>query len=166
MSSQVLKMKPKVEATNIGITNTKMIVSVLEASLADTYALMAKTQACHWNAVGPLFHSVHEMTEEQYRDLFAAADDLAERIRALGFPAPASLERIVSSSVIGDGETYSTTEEMLSALVVDHETVARRMRSAVDTAESNLDPVTADMLTERMAFHEKTSWMLRALLTQ
>lgn len=108
---------------------------------------------------------MHELTEKQYENLFSAIDVLAERVRALGYPAPSSITDMISLSAIDADMGNPTTEEMMQNLVADHETVARRFRESAERAEDGKDPVTADMLTERLAFHEKSSWMLRALLT-
>jgi len=129
-------------------------------------ALMVKTQAYHWNAVGPLFHSLHLLTEEQYNNLFGAIDEMAERVRALGYPAPYSITDMISHSEISENVGNPTTEQMIANLVKDHEIAARRFRQSVARAEEASDVVTADMLTARMAFHEKAIWMLSALLAR
>lgn len=165
MTNTVLNMRTDIEHPETGIDDTKLIAMNVSACLADSYILMVKTQAYHWNAVGPLFHSVHELTEKQYENLFSAIDVLAERVRALGYPAPSSITDMISLSAIDADMGNPTTEEMMQNLVADHETVARRFRESAERAEDGKDPVTADMLTERLAFHEKSSWMLRALLT-
>jgi starvation-inducible DNA-binding protein len=113
--------------------------------------------------VGPLFVSLHEMTEQQYQDLFGGIDKIAEHIRALGYPAPTSIADLVPHSAIAEahGSNFSA-EQMVSALISDHETVSRRLRDAVEAAEDLRDVPTADMLTERLQVHEKAIWMLRA----
>jgi starvation-inducible DNA-binding protein len=165
LNNMILEMKPGVEPLNTGVEGTKALAASVTACLADTYLLLVKTQACHWNVVGPLFHSVHLITEEQYNDLFRAVDEIAERIRALGYPAPSSFTDMVAVSGISEDGGNATTEEMIGNLVKDHEAATRRFREAVRRADDNKDVVTADMLTARMAFHEKSVWMLKALLT-
>lgn len=165
MTLNVLDMKPDVEQLDNGLELTKSLAAAVSACLADTYILMVKTQAYHWNAVGPLFHSVHTLTEEHYTDMFSAIDELAERIRALGHPAPSSITDMVGLSGISEDIGNPTTDEMITNLIEDHETLARRFRAVVARAEKNDDVVTADMLTSRMAFHEKAVWMLRAFIT-
>jgi starvation-inducible DNA-binding protein len=134
--------------------------------LSDTYLLLVKTHGYHWNVVGLLFVSLHTLTEEQYTDMFAAADELAERIRALGYTAPGSIREMVLVSEIAEEQAKPSAEDMVQNLVDDHKTIARRSRETVAIAEQIGDTVTADMLTQRMTFHEKAIWMLRAILGQ
>lgn len=162
--SVALNIRPQTEQPAIGIDGQARVARDLRSCLADTYVLMTKTQAYHWNVVGPLFHSVHELTEEQYDDLFKAVDDLAERIRALGHLAPTSLQEMLNGTLLREESGHPSTRDMLTSLVRDHETVARRFRESVLHAEDAKDVVTADLLTQRLAFHEKAIWMLRAIL--
>ena len=136
----------------------------LREVVADTYVLMVKTHGYHWNVSGPLFVSVHELTEAQYHDLFEAVDDLAERIRALGEQSPTSFRQYAEHTVLeeNDGED-KTAGAMVLALAADHEAVARRMKEVSDLAADLGDKVTEDMLIDRMQTHEQNAWMLRAI---
>jgi starvation-inducible DNA-binding protein len=165
MNDNVLDAKADVEHPDTGIENRKVLVNGLSGLLADTFVLLIKTQGYHWNVVGPLFVSIHELTEKQYRNLFEAADEIAERIRALGYPAPGSMNAMIPHTGIREDMTNPTAEEMIANLVRDHETVVQRLRATAEAAEEMHDHVTADMLTERMAFHEQAIWMLRALIS-
>lgn len=134
------------------------LADVLDAE----YSLMIRTHVYHWNVEGPLFEPVHKLTEAQYTALFAAVDDIAERMRALdGKPAvnvngfPTGVASLPESQ---------PAESMISDLVRQHETVVRRMREVIAAAESAKDIVTADLVTGLMAQHEKDAWMLRATL--
>jgi len=166
MNHHTLKISPVVEESNTGVENAAKLASSVSTCLSDTYLLMVKTQACHWNVVGPLFHSVHVLTEEHYKDMFDAVDEIAERIRALGYPAPTNLGQMIEYSEINDDYGNATAQDMIAGLTADHETVTSHFRNAVEIAEENRDVVTADMLTERIAFHEKAIWMLKALTTK
>jgi starvation-inducible DNA-binding protein len=104
------------------------------------------------------------LTEEQYKDLAAAVDELAERIRALGHPAPATFAEFLQMSQLKEMPGDSTTDEGLKALIADHETISRTFRKAVQVAEDDDDIVTADMLTDRMRSHENAAWMLRSII--
>ncbi len=165
MTSEVLNMRPSVEDLETGIDDRKMVAADMSACLSDSYLLMAKTQGYHWNVVGPLFHSIHVLTEEHYENMFPAIDELAERIRALGYPAPSSITEMISLSGLEESAEIPTTENMVKNLVSDHEKVARRFRDAAQRAGDAGDVVTEDMLTARIAFHEKAIWMLNALLS-
>lgn len=149
-----------------GVTSPESIANGLEAVLADTYRLTFKSHAFHWNVEGPLFYSIHNLTEEHYEDMFAAADELAERMRALGQMAPMSMADIVSKSVIEDDASAPSAGEMCEILAADHARVAHRLHALVKMAGDGNDPVTEDLATERSAFHEKAAWMLRALAAQ
>lgn len=149
-----------------GIADRTAIADALAEALADTYRLTFKTHAYHWNVEGPLFYSVHNLTEAQYEDLFKAADELAERIRAIGKMAPSAMSEIMKSSVIEDRTDQITAGEMVSDLADDHEKVAKRLHDLIALAAEHDDPVTEDLATARSAFHEKAAWMLRGLVAQ
>ncbi len=151
---------------SFGVHKPETIAEGLADVLADTYRLTFKTHAYHWNVEGPLFYSVHNLTEGQYEDMFAAADELAERIRALGRLAPMTMGQIIEHSVIEDTETSPSAGEMCALLAQDHERVAQRMHALIQIAGEQKDPVTEDLATARSAFHEKAAWMLKALSTQ
>lgn len=165
MANSVLKVQPTVEGPETDLEQRGRLAASLTAMLADAYVLMVKTQGFHWNVVGPLFVSLHELTEQQYQDLFGAIDKIAERIRALGYPAPTSIADLMPHSALTEahGSNFSA-EQMVSALISDHETVSRRLRDTVEVAEDLRDAATADMLTERLQVHEKAVWMLRAII--
>jgi starvation-inducible DNA-binding protein len=163
MADSLLNSKATVEHPETGIDDRKRLVGGLSGLLADTYVLLIKTHGYHWNVVGPLFISIHELTEAQYNDLFAAADVLAERIRALGYPAPSSMNELIPLTVVREDTGNPNAETMIERLAGDHETVVQRLRQVTEVAEELHDHVTADLLTERMAFHEKAIWMLRAI---
>ncbi len=164
MTVSVLNARPTVDNPDTDLDQRKQLAASLTGMLADAQTLLVKTQGVHWNVVGPLFISLHQLTEEQYNDLFSAIDQIAERIRALGYPAPKSIADMIPHSAIGEETGNPTTEEMVAALVRDNETVARRLRDAVETAEGLRDVATADLLTERLQVHEKAVWMLRAIV--
>lgn len=164
--SKNLNVVPEAQAVKTGVTDAAALAEALAGALADTYRLVFKTHAYHWNVEGPLFHSVHKLTEEQYGEMFAAADELAERIRALGALAPFRMDEVLAASVIEDRPKLPATVEMCADLAGDHARVARRMHDLVTLAEDNGDPVTADLATARSGFHEKAAWMLRAIATQ
>ncbi|MCK8462909.1 DNA starvation/stationary phase protection protein [Aliiroseovarius sp. S1339] len=153
-----LKQTAMTDTPKPDIRNAKPVVDALAEVLNDTYALIIKTHTYHWNVTGPLFFAVHSLTEEQYDEMFAAADVIAERIRALGQLASVK----VSDTDKSANEALSAVQ-MINDLLADHETLTERARALVEIAEAENDPATADLATERAAFHEKTAWMLRSL---
>ena len=149
-----------------GVRNPKTMADSLLNVLADTYRLTFKSHAFHWNVEGPLFFSIHNLTEGQYEDMFAAADKLAKRIRAVGQMAPMTMSQIIENSIIEDDQTAPTAGEMCSILASDHERVAHRLHGLIKLAGEQNDPVTEDLATERAAFHEQAAWMLKAMIAQ
>lgn len=142
----------------------QLIARELNFAVADTYKLLIETQGVHWNVQGPLFYSVHKLTEEQYSEMFDAVDELAERSRALGFPAPQNFASIDHLSSLGDAEKGCDLQQQLEHLITCNETLATEMRHMVRRAEEINDVKTADLLTERIGVHEENAWMLRATI--
>ncbi|UYV38258.1 DNA starvation/stationary phase protection protein [Rhodobacteraceae bacterium D3-12] len=158
-----LNVVPQEHDIKSGVRNAQALTRGLADVLADTYRLMFKTHAYHWNVEGPLFFSLHKLTEEQYENLFAAADVLAERIRALGQLAPSTLAEITDASVIKDLTDSPSAGEMCADLAADHERVAHRLHALIELAGSHNDAVTEDLATARSSFHEQAAWMLKAI---
>lgn len=156
------KMVADGAAVDTGVNNKMDVAKGLAEALADTYRLMIKTHIYHWNVEGPMFYSVHNLTEGQYEDLFAAADEIAERIRALGVLAPLSSKGVLDGSVIKEAQPDDAAA-MCKELADDHEAIAKRMHKLIGLAGDKNDPVTEDLITARSAFHEKSAWMLRAI---
>ena len=156
-------------AINIGISekDRAAIAGGLSRLLADTYTLYLTTHNFHWNVTGPMFNTLHLMFMEQYTELWNAVDPVAERIRSLGHPAPGSYAQFGELSSIRDVPTTPPRAlDMVAILVEGHEAVARTARSIFPAAEKAGDEPTADLLTQRLAVHEQTAWMLRSLLEE
>jgi starvation-inducible DNA-binding protein len=142
----------------------KAVAGHLGRLLAETYTLYLKTHNFHWNVVGPRFRELHLMFEEEYNELWQAADLVAERIRALGEVAPGTYREFSRLSSIPEPDGVPPAESMIEELLRGHETVTRTAREGLVAAEAAGDQVTMDLLTERMQVHEKTAWMLRSML--
>lgn len=151
---------------NIGIeeSDRQSIAEGLSRLLADTYSLYLKTHYFHWNVTGPMFHSLHQMFEEEYVELAQAVDDVAERIRTLGAVAPGSYSQFTELSSVPETRDVPNAQEMVRLLVEGNEAVVRTARAAFPAAERAGDEATADLITERMRTHEKTAWMLRSMI--
>lgn len=168
MANPALKVAaPTLEPAN-GLDNAARdaIAGKLAGLLADTHMLFMKTQGVHWNVAGPAFYGIHKLTEEHYEALHVAIDEIAERIRALGREAPSSHTRYIELTRVGELEKSKTAAEMVRSLIADHETVARSIRKTIPVCEDRDDYVTADLLVQRLAWHEKADWMLRALVAE
>ncbi len=156
-------MKPQID---IGIpeSDRKIIADHLSRVLADSYTLYLKTHNFHWNVTGPMFQTLHLMFETQYTELATAVDLVAERIRALGFPAPATYSEFQKLTSIPEPKGVPAARDMIRELVQGQETVVRTARAAFSSVEKASDEASADLLTQRIQLHEKTAWMLRSLL--
>ena len=150
---------------NIGIEekDRKAISEGLSRLLADTYTLYLQTHNFHWNVTGPMFQTLHLMFEAQYMELALAVDLIAERIRALGFAAPATYSQFAKLASIREVDGVPSAEKMIDILTDGQEAVVRTARSIFELVDSCHDEPTADLLTQRMQVHEKTAWMLRSL---
>ena len=149
MSQRTLGKAPRID---IGISepNRRKIAAGLGRLLADTYTLYLKTHNFHWNVTGPMFQTLHLMFEEQYTEQWQAADLIAERIRALGFPAPGTFKEFLAATSIAEPSGTPAAEEMVRELVEGQEAVVRTARSVLPIAEKVDDQPTVDLLTQRL----------------
>ncbi len=150
--------------TGLNKAERTTVAAELGKVLADTYAVYLKTHGYHWNVRGPEFFSLHSLLEEQYREIWAAVDEIAERIRALGELAPQGYATFANLTSIKDGDPEKDAPAMLTELMKDHETLIATARDALKAADDEGDDVTVDLLTARLAAHEKSTWMLRSTL--
>jgi starvation-inducible DNA-binding protein len=151
---------------DIGIdeVDRRAITEGLSRLLADTYTLYLKTHNYHWNVTGPMFQTLHLMFETQYNELALAVDLIAERIRALGYPAPGTYAEFSKLTSIKEPKGVPAAEDMIRELVAGQEAVVKTARSVFPLVDKVNDEPSADLLTQRMQVHEKTAWMLRSLL--
>lgn len=153
---------------NIGITENqrKPIADGLSRLLADTYTLYIKTHGFHWNVTGPMFPSLHLLFEEQYTELATAVDLIAERIRALGFPAPGSYREFSELASVKEKPGVRKALDMVQELALGHETVVQTARAVLPHAQEAGDEASLNILTDRLEAHEKNAWMLRSMLSE
>ena len=161
-----MSKKTKMASINIGISNDdrKKIAHGLSALLADSYTLYLMTHNFHWNVTGPQFNSLHLMFMGQYTEQWNALDIIAERIRALGHPAPGTYKEFVKLASIKEIDGVPKSDDMIRHLVSAQEATARTARKLFALVNDANDQPTADLLTQRLEIHEKTAWMLRSLL--
>jgi starvation-inducible DNA-binding protein len=161
-----LAVAPRETDPNTGVEHKHLVAGGLADVLADTYLLLIKTHAHHWNVMGPLFYSIHNLTEEQYEEMFEAVDVMAERVRALGSVAPANVAEMLKRSDLGESRADMTAGDMIADLASDHEKLARRLHKLASAAGDAEDIVTEDLAVARSTFHEKAAWMLRAMIAE
>ena len=160
--------KQQAPQIDIGIDSAdrEKIVKGLSVLLADSYTLYLMTHNFHWNVKGPQFNSLHLMFMDQYTEQWNALDMIAERIRALGYPAPGTYKQFVKLATIKEVEGVPNATEMVRHLVAAQEATARTARKLFPVVDAANDQPTADLLTQRLEVHEKTAWMLRSLLEE
>jgi starvation-inducible DNA-binding protein len=140
------------------------ITDRLNTVLADSYALMALTHLAHWNIEGSHFFSLHEAFQQQYENLFEAADEVAERIRALDAYAIGGLSTLASAAQMEEFKSPLPQKDYVAALIVAHEKAVDDATRARDTADEAGDLETQDLMIKRLQWHEKTLWMLKSYL--
>ena len=157
--------RANVMTRNIELTEQakRECAAALSKVLSDTFVLYLKTHNFHWNVEGPQFLGLHEMFEEQYRNLWNSIDDIAERVRALGQPAPGTMARFKELAEIKENDRVPPAAEMLRELVSSNETAIRTIRAALSTAQAAGDEATAGLLADRLAYHEKQLWMMKGM---
>lgn len=144
--------------------NDKAVVEALERLLADSYTLYMKTHSYHWNVTGPMFTTLHTLFETQYTELALAVDEVAERIRTLGSPAPGSYSQFQKLATVKEDASVPAAIDMIQNLVADYQTVVATARSVVRAAEEAGDDASVDLGVRRIEVHEKGAWMLRSHL--
>jgi starvation-inducible DNA-binding protein len=143
--------------------SNKPVIESLKRVLADSYTLYLKTQNYHWNVTGPTFRSLHLLFEEQYKDLAAAIDEIAERIRSSGEHAPGSFKAFGKLAAIKEaGDEQIEASIMVNELAKDQDTIIAGITKAMEAAQKAGEEATADMLIGRLGIHEKNRWMLKS----
>jgi starvation-inducible DNA-binding protein len=153
---------------NIGLqeNHATKIADGLSHLLADSYTLYLKTHNYHWNVTGPMFTTLHQMFEDHYTEMATAVDDIAERIRIIGHPAPGSYKQFSKLTSIEEEDGIPSAHSMISNLLKGHETVVRTAKSILPAVDEANDEGTLALLSSRIELHEKTAWMLRSMLAE
>ena len=161
LKNEITELTPK---SFVDSDQRREIADKIADTLADEYQIRLNVQGLHWNVEGPLFYSVHKLTEEQYSELADSIDGIAERIRALGIPAPQTFAEFNKRSSIDDLPERAELKDRIERLVTDYELAAQRAAATVKLAEQYGDIKTADLLTERIGVYDDNAWMLRATI--
>lgn len=142
------------------------IASQLSHFLADSFVLYVKTLNFHWNMVGAEFYMFHKLLQEQYEEMAEACDDLAERIRMLGSPAPGSMTEFLKLACLKESSQKLNQEKMIIDLAEGHEALVEHCHKIVAYLDSVYDQGSSDLMVERIRFHAKQAWLLRSHLVQ
>jgi starvation-inducible DNA-binding protein len=145
-------------------TSSAKIIDELTHFFADTYLLYLKTQNFHWNVTGPNFYSLHKLFEEQYQELALAVDEIAERIRALGYFTRATFSEFSALSTLKEDKHEVNSQNMIKKLMQDHEILSKHASQLIPKFQRSGDEGTADLLIQRMKSHDKAAWMLKSSL--
>jgi starvation-inducible DNA-binding protein len=140
------------------------VADALARLLADTYTVYLKTHGFHWNVTGPMFTTLHTLFEQQYTELALAVDEIAERIRSIGKPAPGSFAEFAALASVKEAKGKRSAKQMLRELAADQDAIAAAARKVVQVAEEGNDAASADLGVRRIDVHEKNAWMLRSHL--
>ena len=162
LENKVTELSPD---TGMRLEQRRVVAEKLGDALADAFRLSFNLQGLHWNVEGPIFYSLHKLTETQYEEIEESVDQIAERIRALGLPAPESLRELDERSVVNDLPKDAELKARVERTVSDYESAGQRLKQIVSLAENNDDIKTADLLTEQLGKYEEFAWMLRATVT-
>jgi starvation-inducible DNA-binding protein len=156
----------KVPAVDIGIKDKdrKAIAEALSKFLSDSFCLYVKTHNYHWNVTGPMFQTLHSMFMDQYTELWNALDEIAERIRSLGYPAPGTMKEFIELSDVKEKTGVPSAPEMIVDVIEASQIVTKSARKVLALADKANDQPTCDLMTQRLQVHEKSAWMLRSLL--
>ncbi|MCI2394126.1 DNA starvation/stationary phase protection protein [Aliiroseovarius sediminis] len=144
-------------------TTTQDNIEALNTVLGQTFRLYVQTHGYHWNVEGPNFRQLHEVFEAQYQNLWGALDEIAERIRILGAYAPGTVAGLMAKASAED-DLAKSADDMVAKLVAGHEALAATLRNTIATASDAGDEVSAGLLTDRLEWHEKELWMMKASL--
>jgi starvation-inducible DNA-binding protein len=144
--------------------HNEFAVETLSILLANTYVMTLKTQHVHWNVVGSGFIGIHGITCGQSTDLFKATDDIAERIRMIGGTPPTTMERLLELASIGSEFTSGSALDMVAELVAGHQVICNEIKSSCESLAQSSDHGTVSLLTSRLEYHEKVSWLLGSVV--
>lgn len=139
-------------------------VAKLSHFLADTTVLYFKTLNFHWNMVGEEFYMFHKLLEEQYKDLAVAMDDVAERIRQIGYPAPGSMAEMLKLAFLKENDKQLTQQQMIKTLAADHDDMVTQCHYLISFFDESEDPGSSDLIVDRLRAHDKIAWLLKSHL--
>ncbi|MEK5077738.1 DNA starvation/stationary phase protection protein [Solibacillus sp. FSL W7-1436] len=135
--------------------------------LVATWSVMyTKLHNYHWYVNGPSFFTLHVKFEELYNEVTLNLDEIAERILTKGGKPVATLKEHLELSLIDEASGKEETEEMVSILIKDFNTIMEALNKAMETASEEGDDRTEDLLNAQFQSLEKHTWMLNAYLGQ
>ena len=147
--------------TGLGANAVRDISGALNALLADTFALYVKTKNFHWHVSGPHFRDYHLLLDEQGEQIFAATDDIAERVRKIGGTTLRSIGHIARLQRVLDNDAeHVTPRDMLAELRDDNAQLAVRLREAHGLCDEHGDIASASLIENWVDEAERRAWFL------
>jgi starvation-inducible DNA-binding protein len=148
------------------VASARDVIEHLQQALSETIVVTSKAQTYHWNVTGMAFGPLHALFQDIYEDHFAAQDEIAERIKALGGHADGRPSRALSVNSVSECAGKLKAEEMVEQLADDERTLSATLRSAAKEAEESGDFASHDLAVERISTHDKFAWMLESHLSR
>jgi len=139
------------------------LVTSMKIVLANTFAMYFKAHGHHWNVEGKDFAQLHDFFANLYQELFAAADTIAEEIRALDDYAPYNMTELASTTTVKESNIYGVdVSGMLADLIDANGSVIEALNAAHKLADADGNRGLVNLIEERLDIHAKHAWMLRA----
>ena len=155
------RVAPLVTPSDLEPAATTDIANVMNALLADVFALYLKTKNFHWHMSGPHFRDYHLLLDEQADQVFAMTDPMAERVRKIGGGTLKSIGHIARLQRVTDNDAdYVEPLDMLAELREDNKALAARLREAHGVCEEHEDISTASLLEVWIDETERRTWFL------
>src|SRR5205809_302598 len=151
--------------TNPGRAGVLEICRSLRQLLADVFALYVKTKNFHWHMSGRHFRDHHLLLDEQAEQVFAMADDIAERARKIGGNTLHSISDISKHQRLKDNNRESILpEEMLAELRADNRSEERFLRRTHEVCAKHNDVATTSLIENWIDETERRTWFLSEIV--
>ena len=134
--------------------------------LGETICLWYKAHAAHWNIEGEhFFPQYHAFFADMYEALEEAIDPTAEYLRSLGFKAPATIAQVTAYQVADTLTEESPLQVMLASITLDNMRMIDLLQGGIYFAGIAGEFAVQNFLQDRLGYHQKLRWMLRAIQT-
>ena len=140
------------------------LVASLNALLANYSVVYQKLRNFHWNVVGGDFYDVHEKLEEEYLAGAENIDEIAERVRMLGFKPLSTMADFLDKANISETDKEHTAEEMIAAIIADYKSLIVSMNTVVKQALKRDDYGTDFMVRNQIVRTEQKIWMFQSFI--
>jgi len=161
MATRHLRTAPLETPTGLKPDAVKDLSGALNLALADMFALYLKTKNFHWHMSGPHFRDYHLLLDEHAEQIFAATDDIAERVRKIGGTTLRSIGHVARLKRVLDNDAeFVTPQDMLAELREDNKELTARLRETHDLCDEHGDVATASLIENWIDEAERRTWFL------